>query len=132
MDELDTNELPDNVIPLFPDEVPEIQDQLGNEMTEWVWTNDKRNPMLRQLVRMLYYSAFENKLGLMHAKVKGKDQVHTLIVGVEVNENNECVTWPIAKILTEAEQDMYLAPDGEGNYIGDDELDDASESDLSE
>lgn len=116
----------DNVIPLFPDEMPPIQDQNGVEMQEWVWTNDPRNPMLRQLVRMLYYSVFENKIGLMHAKVKGEDMIHTLIVGVEETPEG-IATWPIAKILTEDEQNKYLAPDGEGNYIG--EVEGDSDSD---
>jgi hypothetical protein len=51
----------------------------------------------------------------MHAKLKDKDEVHTLIVGVEYTPEG-VVTWPIAKILTEDQQSEYLAPDGNGGY----------------
>jgi hypothetical protein len=84
-------------------------------MEEWVFTNDKTNPMVRQLFHLLYTSVFKNKLGVMHAKLKDKDEVHTLIVGVEYTPEG-LVTWPIAKILTEDQQLEYLAPDGNGNY----------------
>ena len=87
----------------------------GQEMDEWCFTNDKTNPMIRQLFHLLMESAFKNKLGLMHAKVRDKDEVHTLIVGVE-NTEDGVITWPIAKILTEDQQGLYAAPDGQGNY----------------
>lgn len=121
MDENNNNDLPDNVVPLFPDEMPPMQDMDGQELNEWVWTNDFRNPMPRQLVRMLYYSAFENKLGVMHAKYLPDGKIHTLIVGVDTTPDGAAHAWPIAKILTEDEQDMYLAPDGQGNFIGEED-----------
>jgi hypothetical protein len=96
-------------------EVTEAEHPTGTEMEEWVFTNDKTNPMVRQLFHLLYQSAFSNKLGVMHAKLKDKDEVHTLIVGVEYTPEG-VVTWPIAKILTEDQQSEYLAPDGNGNY----------------
>lgn len=119
-DESNANEKESNVIPLFPDALPETQDLDGNYMDEFTFTNDRQNPMLTQLFRMLYTSVFKNKIGLMHAKVKGKDEVHTVIVGVELTPEG-ILTWPLAKILTEEEQDLYMAPDGEGNYVGIDE-----------
>jgi hypothetical protein len=96
-------------------EVVEANAPEGMEMEEWVFTNDKTNPMVRQLFHLLYESAFKNKLGVMHAKLKDKDEVHTLIVGVEYTDEG-VITWPIAKILTEEQQSEYLAPDGNGNY----------------
>ena len=96
-------------------DVVEASSPDGTEMEEWVFTNDKTNPMVRQLFHLLYESAFKNKLGVMHAKLKDKDEVHTLIVGVEYTDEG-VITWPIAKILTEAQQTEYLAPDGNGNY----------------
>ena len=89
----------------------------GIEMDEYVFTNQKDNPMIRQLFHLIMESAFKNKIGLMHAKVRDKDEVHTLIVGVEHTPNG-VATWPIAKILTEDQQGIYLAPDGNGNYVG--------------
>jgi hypothetical protein len=115
-----------NVIPLFPDELPAVKvgkDEV--EMTEYVFTNDKNNPMIRQLFRMFYYSMLENKLGLMHARKKGTNKVHTIIVGVEETEEGT-ITWPIAKILTEEEHSLYLAPDGNGGFIGDEDEDDSA------
>lgn len=93
-------------------EVPE-----GTEMTEWTFSNDKTNHAIRQLFHMLHQSVFVNKLGVMHAKRKDSDLIETLIVGVEVLENGSIATWPIAKLLTEEEQEQYLAPDGSGGYI---------------
>lgn len=97
--------------------VKEVELPDGIEMEEYVFTNQKDNPMVRQLFHMLMDSAFKNKLGIMHAKVKDKDEVHTLIVGVEMTPDGP-ITWPIAKILTEDQQEVYLAPDGQGNYVG--------------
>ena len=97
-------------------EVKESEHPDGKEMIEWTFSNDKTNPHIRQLFHLLMNSAFFNKLGVMHAKVKDQDEVHTLIVGVQVTENGTA-TWPIAKLLTEEEQSNYMAPDGNGNYI---------------
>lgn len=112
--------LDDNVVPLFP-EIPEAEHPEGLELQEWVFTNDKTNPALPGLFRMLHESAYKNKLGVMHAKLKGEDKVHTLIVGVELVPHGrgeaEVVCWPIAKLLTEAEQEEYMTPDGNGNFF---------------
>lgn len=110
----------DNVIPLFP-EVPEAEHPEGIEIQEWIFSNDKANPALPQLFQLLYTSAFKNKLGVMHSKRKDSDVVHTLIVGVELVPHGrgeaEVVCWPIAKLLTEEEQQEYMTPDGEGNWF---------------
>lgn len=97
-------------------EVTEAQHPEGIEMTEWVFVNDKTNPAPRQIFHMFYDGAFKNKLGIMHAKLKDSDQVHTVIVGVEVNEQG-AFCFPLAKILTAEEQANYLAPDGHGNWV---------------
>lgn len=98
------------------DTVVEAQHPDGKEMTEWVFTNDKTNPAIRQLFHLLMNSAFFNKFGLMHAKGKDDDVVYTIIVGVQETPEGTA-TWPIAKILTEEEQGMFLAPDGHGGWI---------------
>lgn len=106
----------DQALELMNGEVQEAEHPDGKEMIEWVFTNEKENPHIRQLFHLLMNSAFFNKFGLMHAKLKGTDKVQTLIVGVEVTPDGT-VTWPIAKILTEEEQSLYEAPDGNGGYI---------------
>lgn len=89
----------------------------GITMEEWTFTNDKANPAIRHLFHMFYESAFRNKLGLMHARDKSDGKVKTIIVGVEVGEDGQVMTWPIAKVLTEEEQGNFEAPDGNGGYI---------------
>ncbi len=93
----------------------ESTEEVLKEMEEWVFTNDKSNPMIRQLFHLFYNSVFKNKLGLMHALHEPTKEVHTILVGVEITPEG-VVTWPIAKILTEDQQGQYKAPDGEGNY----------------
>jgi hypothetical protein len=109
-----------NVIPLFPEVAPAEHPE-GLELQEWVFTNDKTNPMLTHLFQLLHDSAYKNKLGIMHAKLKKDDVVHTLIVGVELipagKGEAQVICWPIAKILTEAEQEEYMTPDGDGNWF---------------
>lgn len=89
----------------------------GNEgeFIEWSFSNDKENAAIRQLFHMLYQSVFSNKLGVMHCKRKDSDVVETIIVGVEQTPDG-LATWPLAKLLTEEEQENYMAPDGHGNW----------------
>lgn len=98
-------------------EIKPAEHPAGIEMEEWTFTNDKTNPGITQLFHMFHDSVFKNKVGLMHAKIKGGNEVHTLLVGVEVTPDNQILTWPIAKILTEEEQNKYAAPDGNGNWL---------------
>jgi hypothetical protein len=98
-------------------EVPETEHPDGCEMQEWVFTNDKTNPAPRGLFRLIHMSAFQNKLGIMHALDPDSNKVVTLIVGVDQNEQGSIVCWPLAKILTEEEQKAFKSPDGSGNYI---------------
>lgn len=88
----------------------------GLEMDEWVFVNEKENLAPRQLFHMLYESVFKNKLGVMNALNTTDGKVYTLIVGVEQTKDG-VVTWPLAKLLTEQEQDQYKAPTGDGNYL---------------
>lgn len=97
-------------------EVKEAEHPTGIEMDEWVFTNDKTNPAVRNLFHMFYESVFRNKLGIMHALDPETELVSTLIVGVEVTPDG-VITWPLAKILTEDEQVKYKSPDGQGNYV---------------
>lgn len=92
-------------------------DPAGREVDELTFTNDKTNPAISHLFRMFYQSVFENKLGVMHALNTVDNKVQTIIVGVEITPDNEVITWPLAKILTEEEQGVYKAPDGNGNYL---------------
>ena len=119
MAENDNKDFVDDVLAMLPEgKVREAEHPEGIEMEEWTFTNDKTNPAIRQMFHLLHQSTFKNKLGIMHAKLKEKDEVHTLIVGVEVTDDGQVFTFPIAKVLTEAEQNNYLAPDGKGGFLG--------------
>lgn len=96
----------------------ELPEGVQMEMDEWVFTNDKANFLPRQMFHILMESAFKNKLGIMHAKHKETGMIHTLIVGLDVHPEMGVITWPLAKVLTESEQNEYVAPDGEGGYLG--------------
>lgn len=112
----DNKEVKDNVIPLFP-EVEDATHPDGIEMLEWTFTNDKTNPVIRQLFHLLYNGVFQNKLGLAHCRVKGTDQIHTVIVGVETDSEGNIQLLPLGKVLGDDELSMYEAPDGRGGYI---------------
>lgn len=111
----ESNEILDNVVQMYPD-LEEAQHPDGLEMTEWVFVNEKENPAPRHLFHLLYKSVFVNKLGIMNALNTADGRVYTLIVGVD-EVDGEVVTWPIAKLLTEYEQNLFKAPDGDGNYV---------------
>lgn len=96
----------------------ELPEGVQMEMNEWVFTNDKANFLPRQMFHLLMESAFKNKIGVMHAKHKPSGTIHTLIVGLDIHPELGVMTWPLAKVLTEDEQNVYLAPDGEGGYLG--------------
>lgn len=101
---------------LMPEVAP-VTNPEGLELDEWIFTNDKTNPGIRQLFRMFHQSVFDNRVGLMHARLKGSDKVVTLLVLIEVLPDNQIITWPLAKVLTEEEQNMYAAPDGNGGFV---------------
>ena len=117
--ETDTTDEQNNVVQMFEDiEFAEHPD--GSPLFEHVYTNDPRNPMLPRLFHFLHDAMYKNKVGIMHAYNSKSKQVHTLIVGVEVRDD-QVYTMPIAKILTAEEQENYHAPDGQGNWLGLDE-----------
>lgn len=88
----------------------------GVEMMEWIFTNDKTNPVIGKMFHLLYSATFANKIGLMHARRKGTDEIETVIVGIEITPEGTMVR-PIARILEESEMNNYEAPDGNGGYI---------------
>jgi hypothetical protein len=97
--------------------VEEAEHPAGIQMMEWCFSNDKTNQHIRQLFHMFYNSVFANKLGLMHARVKGTEEIHTILVGIEAVPDEGIRTYPLARLLTKEEQDIYEAPDGDGNFI---------------
>lgn len=108
----------DNVI-AFPTKEDIEKRFEGVKMYEWVFTNEKDNPYPHRLLHAFYDGVFKNRVGVMTAKVKGTDQIHTLLVGVEVDEEGNVSCYPLAKILSADEHGQYLAPTGDGEFIED-------------
>ena len=116
--------------PLTEEEIKEITDVAGGiikeaetpegmEMTEWVFSNDKAATQpARQLFHLFYDGVFKNRIGIMHCYNKATGKVDTVLVGIQSNGEEGVATWPLARILTEGEQDNYYAPDGNGGYLG--------------
>lgn len=96
----------------------ELPEGVDLELDEWVFTNDKANPMPRQMFHILMESAFKNKLGVMHAYHAPSETIHTLIVGLEMHPEHGVMTYPLAKVLVESDLEGYHAPDGQGGYVG--------------
>lgn len=102
----------------FPQAAPEV------ELNEYIFTNDHTNPFAQQVLHLVYESVFKNLVGIMQAKHKPTDEIHTLLVGLEQDGNGGINTYPLARILMQHEQNEYLAPDGKGGYPeGDDNND---------
>lgn len=108
-----TEEVVNDVLAML--EVQEAEHPDGKPLTEWVFANDKTNPAVRNLFHMFHQAAFVNQLGFMVARDKQTGALTTLIVGVQ-QDSDGLNLWPMAKVLTETEQNNYEYPDGEGNY----------------
>jgi hypothetical protein len=120
-----TEQIADNVIP-FPTREEMAAKLEDVKFAEWIFTNDKANPYPRQLLHMLYDGALTNKLGIMHAKDAESGKEVSLIVGIIRDDEGNINCFPLARFLDGAEVPQYLAPDGEGGWVGektDDESD---------
>lgn len=106
----------DNIIQ-FPSQEELRERMKGVQVIEWVFTNDKENPYPQQILHAFYDGVFKNRVGVMHAKVRGSEDIHTLLVGVEVHDDGNVACYPLAKILAADEHDQYVAPDGNGGWL---------------
>lgn len=102
-----------NVIEFPQTEVPEL------ELVEYIFTNNKTNPFPQQILHMLYDGVFKNLVGIMEAKHAPSGEIHTLLVGLDKADDGTIDTYPMARILSQAEQSEYLAPDGKGGFSND-------------
>lgn len=82
-----------------------------------VFTNDPTNPIAIKQLEMLYRAVLSSRVGLMHAKNTVTGKVETILVGLEKDPVEGLLTYPIARLLTEEDQNVYQPPDGHGNYI---------------
>ena len=100
----ENNEVVDAVLSQL--EVKEAQHPTGLEMQEYVFTNDKTNPAIRNLFHMFYESVFQNKLGLMTALDPITETVVTLRGRGEHPRGGQHL--PLAKILDEESRLLSL------------------------
>lgn len=88
----------------------------GTKFNLNIFTNDKQNPFAVKQLEMIYQAMLGSRIGLMHAKNTLTNKIETLLVGVD-HVDGGINTYPLAKLLTEEDMNIYLPPDGEGGYI---------------
>lgn len=95
----------DNIIPVVP-EIEKAEHPGGIEMTEWIFTDDPKNPAPYMLFHAFYDGVFSNKIGVMQSVHKETGEKAMLIVGVEILPEGTAV-YPLARILETDEVAMY-------------------------
>lgn len=98
-------------------EATKVEHPEHREVIEWLFTNDKTNPAAINIFRIFHQVTYANSLGVMHAKKKDSDEIVTLLVGVDIQDDGSIQTWPLAKVLTPEEQNSFVSPDGEGGWL---------------
>lgn len=81
------------------------------------FTNDQESPYLDSLLAMFYQGAYDNQLGIMKAFNIETEEEELILVGVDADENNKPVCYPLAKILAAEDVKNYLSPDGKGGWF---------------
>ena len=81
------------------------------------FTNAGESPYLDSLLAMFYQGAFDNTIGIMDSFNLETEEVETILVGVQADENGKPVCFPLAKLLKAEEVPQYLSPDGKGGYF---------------
>ena len=114
-----TEEEIQEIVEVAEGKIKEAEHPDGKEIVEWIYTNDKAGKnVMRQLFHLFYSGVFANRVGIMQCLDTETDKIETILVGISHTAEDSVVTWPIAKVLTEGEQGRYLAPDGNGGYLG--------------
>jgi len=80
------------------------------------FTNDRTNQAVVKQLEMFYQIVINNQLAIMHARNDKTGEVETILVGIEREGD---ATYPLAKILGEADINTYSPPDGVGGYLSD-------------
>lgn len=93
------------------------------ELVEWVFSSNTKNPFPAQILHMFYDAVRTNRLGIMEAKNADTGEIAALLVGIDVLEDNKVNTYPLARIFTPDDAQNWLAPRGDGTFIGEDEAD---------
>lgn len=114
MNKEENNEVVEEALKFLEGTAPFIME---NDMTPHVYSNDPYNPVPYGLLDILYRQVFENRVGIMNAKHKDTGEIVPVICFVGDREGEDVALYPIARMLTEAETGLYLAPVGDGEYF---------------
>lgn len=83
------------------------------------FSNDTSNTAVLKQLEMYYELAFNNQIGIMHARNDETQEIETLLVGIGLGVDGGVETYPIARILGENDVNLYSPPDGDGGYLSD-------------
>lgn len=89
----------------------------SKDMSVHVYSNELYNPVPYGLLDIMYHQTHENRLGIMVAKHAETGQLTTVLCFVGDKDDENVALYPIARLLTEEEVPMYLAPIGNGEYF---------------
>lgn len=81
------------------------------------FSNEAETPWLDSILAMFYQGAFDNRLGIMDSFNLDSEEVETILVGVEADENGKPMCYPLAKLIKAEHVTRYLSPDGKGGFF---------------
>lgn len=100
----------------------EAPDQEG-QIALLTFTNDKSPEnmgLLQGLLKMVIHTCFTGRLAIMQAKNAETGDVEIILVGVDQNENG-VACYPLFTPIKAEDVPKYLAPNGSGTWIGEEE-----------
>jgi hypothetical protein len=86
------------------------------------FTNKAESPHLDDLLAMFYQGVLGNTVGIMEALNTITEEIEIVLVGVQLDENNNPHCYPICKLLKAEDIPAYKSPDGKGGWISSDEV----------
>jgi hypothetical protein len=89
-------------------EVEHVLNVLSNQPEGWKY----------DLLQMILEGAINNQIGYMDALNKTSGEAERLLVGIELTNDGQYLTYPLARLLETDEVTNYLAPDGFGGWGG--------------
>lgn len=81
------------------------------------FTNKAESPNLDNILAMFYRGVYDNRIGIMEAFNLDTEEEECILVGVELDENNKPICFPLCKVLRAEDVTRYLSPDGKGGYF---------------
>lgn len=97
----------------------------GVELALMVFANDKseqQTEVLRGLLKMVYSAALTNQIAVMEAKNTETGKLEVVLVGVTHGPDGSVNCWPLFLPLRAEDVGKYIAPDGQGGFIGEPEV----------